>query len=143
MKASKKLIDQLKIFEGCKLTAYQDSNRVWTIGIGHTQGVKAGQVITTGQAESLCRADLSEMESYVNHLGITLTQGQSDALVDFVYNEGIGRLKKSQLLQDIIHKESKEKITADFMQFTKAGGKDQRGLVTRRQWEAKRFFENV
>ena len=143
MKTSNILINQLKIFEGCKLTAYRDSNRIPTIGIGHTKGVKMGQVITMGQAESLCRADLSEMESYVNHLGITLTQGQFDALVDFVYNEGIGRLKSSQLLQDIIHKESKEKIEADFMQFTKAGGKVLQGLVTRRQWEVKRFFENV
>jgi lysozyme len=141
MKASNILINQLKTFEGCKLKAYQDSNKVWTIGIGHIRGVKKGQVITMGQAESLCRADLSEMERYVNLLGITLTQGQFDALVDFVYNEGIGRLKSSQLLQDIIHKESKEKITADFMQFTKAGGKVLQGLVTRRQWEVKRFFE--
>jgi lysozyme len=141
MKVSNILINQLKTFEGCKLKAYQDSNKVWTIGIGHTKGVKMGHVITMGQAESLCRADLSEMESYVNHLGLTLTQGQFDALVDFVYNEGIGRLKNSQLLQDIIHKESKEKIEADFMQFTKAGGKVLQGLVTRRQWEAKRFFE--
>ena len=26
----------LKFFEGCKLTAYQDSVGVWTIGYGHT-----------------------------------------------------------------------------------------------------------
>jgi lysozyme len=141
MKVSEKLIDQLKVFEGCKLKAYQDSNKVWTIGIGHTQGVKEGQVITTGQAESLCRVDLAKMEYYVNTLGLTLTQGEFDALVDFVYNEGFGRFKDSNLLQDIIHKESRTKITVDFMQYTKSGGKVQPGLVNRRMWEIKRFFE--
>ena len=141
MRVSETLINQLKVFEGCKLKSYQDSNKVWTIGIGHTRGVKPGQVITMGQAESLCRADLAEMEYQVNHLGLTLSQGEFDALVDFVYNEGIGRLKDSTLLQDIIHREAKNTIILDFLQFNKAGGRVLHGLTIRRQWEANRFFE--
>lgn len=40
--AGLKLIES---FEGLRLTAYQDSVGVWTIGYGHTKGVKKGQTI--------------------------------------------------------------------------------------------------
>lgn len=36
----------IKRFEGCRLTAYQDSIGIWTIGYGHTSGVAKGQTIT-------------------------------------------------------------------------------------------------
>jgi GH24 family phage-related lysozyme (muramidase) len=36
MRASQTLIDAIKKFESCVLTAYQDSVGVWTIGYGHT-----------------------------------------------------------------------------------------------------------
>ena len=39
-------------FEGCRLTAYQDSGGVWTIGYGHTAGVYAGKTCTEAQAEA-------------------------------------------------------------------------------------------
>jgi lysozyme len=141
MRASEILINQLKVFEGCKLKAYRDTNKIPTIGIGHTRGVKMGQVITMSQAESLCRTDIQEMEHYVNVLGLHFTQGQYDALVDFVYNCGIGTLRKSKLLADIRSKADKASIENDFLQFVKSGGKVTPGLVTRRKWEIKRYFE--
>ena len=51
MRASQKLIDAIKKFESCVLSAYQDSVGVWTIGYGHTAGVKKGDKITQYQAE--------------------------------------------------------------------------------------------
>jgi GH24 family phage-related lysozyme (muramidase) len=39
MQTSDKGIALIKQFEGCKLTAYQDSVGVWTIGYGWTQPV--------------------------------------------------------------------------------------------------------
>ena len=39
MQVSEKGIGLIKQFEGCKLTAYQDSVGVWTIGYGWTQSV--------------------------------------------------------------------------------------------------------
>lgn len=141
MRSSDILINQLKVFEGCKLKAYRDTGNVPTIGIGHTLGVKMGQVITMAQAESLCRTDIQEMEHYVNALGINLTQGQYDSLVDFVYNCGIGTLRKSKLLADIRSKADRATIENDFLQYVKSGGKVTSGLVTRRKWEMKRYFE--
>ena len=46
MRASYILISKLKEFEGLRLRAYKDLVGVWTIGYGHTRGVKAGQTIT-------------------------------------------------------------------------------------------------
>lgn len=42
MKSSMTLIAAIKRMEGCILSAYQDSVGVWTIGYGHTKGVKKG-----------------------------------------------------------------------------------------------------
>ena len=94
MRASYILISKLKEFEGLRLRAYKDSVGVWTIGYGHTRGVKAGQTITEKQAESLLRGDLLISEKYVNGLGFSFSQGQFDALVDFAYNLGTDSLRK-------------------------------------------------
>lgn len=45
MKISNKGLELIKRFEGCRLTAYQDSGGVWMIGYGHAKGVKKGQTI--------------------------------------------------------------------------------------------------
>ena len=63
MKASRRLIDAIKRFEACRLTAYQDSVGVWTIGYGHTKGVKRGDKITQQQADEYLRADLATYEA--------------------------------------------------------------------------------
>lgn len=139
MRASDILIEAIKGFEGYRPTSYQDSAGVWTIGYGHTQGVKKGQKITKAQAESLLRGDLLKAEKYVNGLKLNLTQGQFDALVDFAYNLGTGNLGSSTLLEKIRMKASNEDIQAQFRRWVYAGGKVMPGLVKRREWEAQRW----
>ena len=68
MKASDILITALKGFESCVLTAYQDSKGVWTIGYGHTAGVKKGDRITLYQAEQLLK-DCTEAMEKLKQLG--------------------------------------------------------------------------
>ena len=47
MKVSDKGLALIKEFEGCKLTAYQDSVGVWTIGYGHTKTARLnGKTLT-------------------------------------------------------------------------------------------------
>ena len=46
MKTSHKGIDLIKEFEGLRLKAYKCPGGVWTIGYGHTAGVKPGMVIS-------------------------------------------------------------------------------------------------
>lgn len=139
MRASNILINAIKSFEGYRPNSYQDSAGVWTIGYGHTQGVKKCQKITKAQAESLLRGDLLKAEKYVNGLKLNLTQGQFDALVDFAYNLGTGNLGTSTLLEKIRMKASNEDIQAQFRRWVYAGGKVMPGLVKRREWEAQRW----
>ena len=140
MKVSNELIQQIKSFEGCYLKAYKCPAKVWTIGVGHTHGVKEGQVITQAQADSLLRGDLLLFEREVSKLG-AWTQGQFDALVDFAFNLGVGALKNSTLLKVIKQNGTRAEITAQFMRWNKASGKVINGLTKRRAWEAKRYFE--
>lgn len=53
------LIAQLKIDEGCRLTAYKDTVGVWTVGYGHAH-VQPGTVWTQEQAEAQLKQDVLE-----------------------------------------------------------------------------------
>ena len=146
MKASEILINKLKEFEGLRLTAYKCPAGVWTIGYGHTEGVTAGMKINEAAATAFLRQDLRKYEADVERLGLNLTQGEADALIDFCYNLGSGRLRTSTLLKKIkVGNRDKESITKEFMRWNTAvvGGKRKvlAGLTKRRAWEAQRFFE--
>jgi lysozyme len=80
-----------KHFEGLRLSAYADSGGVATIGWGHTLGVMLGMTITENIAEAYFQSDCREAERIVKYwVSVPLTQGQFDALVDFVFNVGPG-----------------------------------------------------
>lgn len=140
MKASDLLIKKIKEFEGFKLESYKCPAGVWTIGAGHTKGVKPGMTISEKQAETLLRGDLLEVEKGVENLYKCNTQGEFDALVDFAFNLGIERLKSSTLLKRILRKDDEDDIRQEFSRWIFAGGKIMNGLIIRRKWEADRFF---
>lgn len=142
MEASEILIEKLKEFEGFRRDAYRDVTGVLTIGYGHTgSDVREGDRLTTYAAEELLLLDLREHERAVRQLKVAHTQGQFDALVSFAFNVGIGRLNRSALLKMIRNGGSKAQITREFKRWVFAGGQRMPGLVKRREWEAKRFFE--
>lgn len=141
MESSEILINKLKGFESLELTSYKDKAGVWTIGYGHTRGVKPGQSITEAQAEAFLKEDLREAEGYVNKLKMELTQGQFDALVDFVYNVGIGDFMGSTLLKKIRAKAPTKEIQKEFRRWVYSKGKKLGGLVKRREWEAQRWAQ--
>jgi len=141
MTSSAELIAKLKEFEGLRLRAYQCSAGVWTIGYGHTRGVSSGMRISASEADSLLREDLVRCERYVNSLGCLDTQGQFDAVVDFVFNLGASRFSHSTLLKRIKQHASPDVIRSEFLRWVYAGGKALAGLRRRREWEAGRYFE--
>lgn len=147
MKVSDICFNKIKEFEGLRLTSYKCPAGVWTIGYGHTNGVKPGMTITTQQADTLLRGDLLPFETYVRNLELDLTQGQFDALVDFCFNLGTGSLGKSTLLQKVkLYCKTKDEsfvkvIKEEFAKWVYAGNVVFSGLVKRRYWEAERFFE--
>lgn len=141
MRASSQLISHIKRFESCRLAAYQDTAGVWTIGYGHTKGVKKGDKITQYQAEQFLRDDLAEFERAAGKVQRLTTQGRYDAVVDFMYNLGIGNFNKSTLKIYIESGRAVWEIQEQFLRWVNAGGRKLGGLVSRRIWEAARFNE--
>ncbi|HGG8841610.1 MULTISPECIES: lysozyme [Enterobacter] len=145
MQTSDKGIALIKEFEGCKLTAYQDSVGVWTIGYGWTQPVdgkpiRAGMTIKQETAERLLKTGLVSYESDVSRLvKVGMTQGQFDALVSFTYNLGARSLSTSTLLRKL-NAGDYTGAAAEFMSWNKAGGKALKGLTRRREAERTLFL---
>lgn len=141
MRISDICFDQLKRFEGLRNEAYYDPAGVLTIGYGHTgPDVRPGDVISKYWAEHLLKADLYDVEKAVSEMRVAITQPQFDALVSFAFNLGVHKLKTSTLLKTIREGGSMHDIKAEFKRWVYAGGKVQKGLVRRREWEASRFF---
>ena len=141
MTTTEVLLQKLMEMEGCRLEAYEDAAGVPTIGYGHTKNVRMGDRISEYWAKEMLREDIEEAEWLVKELGVAKTEGQLDALVSFVFNLGIGRLMTSTLLKVIRNGGSMQQIKKEFKRWVYGGGKQLPGLVKRREWEAKRFFE--
>ena len=137
MRTSSKGVSLIKSFEGCRLKAYKCPAGVWTIGYGHTAGVKEGDTITQEQADEYLRNDLAKYEKAVlKYDGIYhFNQNQFDALVSFTYNCGAGNLKN---LTDS-GKRTIAQISAKLPLYNKAGGVVLYGLQRRRAAERELF----
>lgn len=95
-------LELLKKSEGFRDRVYSDVAGFRTIGFGHrlAPGENYPNPIDLAEAESILASDIALAESAVARLvRVPLTQGQFDALVDFVFNLGSGRLASSTLLR--------------------------------------------
>lgn len=142
MKYSKDGIALTEHFEGCELRAYPDpgtGNIPWTIGYGHTKGVRQGMVCSQAQAEQWLLEDVASAEDSINRVvKVPLTQASFDALVDFTFNVGIGRLITSTLLKKL-NSGDYAGAADEFKKWDIAGGKVMSGLLARRLAEAGMF----
>jgi lysozyme len=79
------------------LKAYPDKNGVWTIGVGHTKGVKPNDLITNAQAMQYLLEDMATAEKAVlGAIKNPLPQHQFDMLVDITFNSGPGFVNSSE-----------------------------------------------
>lgn len=142
MEINEKGLNLIKSFEGLKLEAYLCPAGVWTIGYGHTKGVKKGMKITKEKADELLMEDLQEFQNGVEKLisPIKLTDNQFSALVSFTFNLGLTNLKNSTLLKKVNQNPNDETIRNEFMRWIYAGGKPLEGLKRRRKHEADLYF---
>jgi len=139
MKISEEGKALIKKFEGCELDSYICSGGVWTIGYGHTAGVKQGDKINQDEADHLLTEDLEEFEGYVsNAVEVALDQNQFDALVAWTFNLGPSNLKSSTMLK-VLNEENYSKVPSEMKRWNKAGGKVLEGLIRRREAEALLF----
>lgn len=98
------LCAMLEHFEGYYPNAYQDTGGVWTLGFGSTthfdakRKVRKGDYITKSDAVRYVQIECQQIEKYLNtFINVPLTPFQSAALVDYVYNRGIGNFLKTKL----------------------------------------------
>ena len=135
----------IKTFEGYRNTAYLDPVGIWTIGYGHTRGVKEGDTVTEEEADILLQSDLEAAENTVNATGLKLSQLQFDALVSLVYNIGSGKFNSSTLLKQLREStKPRPELETWWKVWDKARGKTLKGLQRRREAEyllySKGFF---
>ncbi len=142
MKVSQKGKDLIKEFEDFKTMAYLCPAKVWTIGWGHTKGVKQGQTVTKAQAEDLLSQDLQMAENIVlkEFAGIKLSQNQFDALASFAFNVKGGFTNAATLKNKIKNNPNDKTIRDAFSLYNQGGGVVLPGLVRRRTAEANLYF---
>ena len=145
MEVNKAGRDLIKKFEGCKLKAYRCPANLWTISWGLTfypdgTKVKEGDVITQQQAEDYFNAIVDDFAKKVDALiKSNVSENNFSALVSFAYNVGMGNFQRSTLLRKVNANPKDPSIRAEFMKWTRANGEVLKGLVRRRDAEAKLY----
>ena len=145
MKINAAGLDLIKRWEGLRLTAYQDSVGVWTIGYGHTAEAgppapKAGMKITEKEAADILARDLGQYERAVTKaVSIMPSANQFAAMVSLCYNIGPTNFAKSSVVRLLNVGQPREAADA-FLLWNKAGGKVLKGLTARREDEKKLFL---
>ena len=136
---NKAALEIVKEFEGYRERAYKCPAGVWTIGYGHTDGVREGMRCTRLEADLWLEADLSEAERGVDYLvKVPLTENQRGALVSLAFNIGVGAFGGSTLLR-YLNAGDYRKACEEFHVWNRGGGKVLPGLVRRRAVEAALF----
>ena len=130
----------IKNFEGLRLTAYKCPAGVWTIGYGHTKGVKQSMVIDLARADDLMIEDIAPIERQLNALCINFRQEQFDALVSWIFNLGLGNFRHSTMLIRISTDASDVEITDQMVRWVNSTGSPLIGLKKRRIAEANMFL---
>lgn len=140
MRTTAKGLALIKEFEGLRLEAYLCPAGVWTIGWGHTKGVKRGDRIDISTAEKYLREDIEEAERGIEKLvKVKLNDNQFSALVSFVFNFGETKFRSSTLLRVINTDPYSPDVAVQFRRWVYADGKISQGLIRRREAEVKLY----
>jgi lysozyme len=95
-----RLVEEIKLDEGCRLSAYQDDQGVWTIGWGHTgKSVGSGLVWSRKMADTMLHNDIEIAVGALDHAlpwWRDLDVVRQNVLADMCFNLGITRLLKFQ-----------------------------------------------
>jgi lysozyme len=130
-------LDLIKRSEGFRSRMYLDVAEIPTIGYGHRllahESYPNG--VTEERATEMLDEDVRQAEQAVERLvKVGLTQGQFDALTDFCFNLGAGRLASSTLLKTL-NGGRYEAAREQLLRWDLAGGEVNSGLKTRREAE--------
>lgn len=130
-------LELLKRSEGFRSRTYADIAGIRTIGYGHRllPGEDYPNGIDLPTAEKILACDIAIAELALQRLvKVPLTQGQFDALVDFVFNLGAGRLASSTLLA-YLNSAKYDSAAWQLLAWDHAGLREIAALKTRREAE--------
>jgi lysozyme len=152
MSLEQRVLDTIRHHEGVRLRPYQCPALIWTVGVGHVIDQSHIRVplaerkalpipdgwdrtLSMGEVDEMLAKDLVSFENGVRRLCPDgLTAGRLGALTSFAFNVGLGNLQRSSLRMK--HNRGDYEGAAEaFLDWTKAGGKVLKGLVTRRNDE--------
>lgn len=129
----------IKEYEGLRLTSFLDVGGRWTIGYGHTHGVRQGMTITEETANQMLQEDIAEAENAVS--AFEVPQSCFDALVSLVFNVGPRAVSKRSTIGKALIARSYIDAWAGFALWVKTPGAEH-GLARRRSAEMSLFAED-
>lgn len=148
---SKPAVEELKVHEGVRTTAYADPYYGWklpTICYGSTSNVKRGQVATMAECDARLRKDIQvacdRVKRDLQGTGVLLTQGEQDAYCSFAFNTGYFKYQRNgnltSMYKNLVAGKPYEACQALNL-YVYANGKKSNGLVTRRALESQRCVQ--
>ncbi|MDD5066474.1 MAG: lysozyme [bacterium] len=150
MNISDEGLDILMTNEGFVNHAYDDTKEkgLKSIGYGHQLNIEerdiydvSGKKISKEEGYEFLKGDIKRFENAINKLvTVPLKQNQFDALVDLVYNIGIGAFKDSTILKELKNSDCL-KVGEAYLMWNKVDGKINEGLNKRRFKGKDLFFQ--
>lgn len=140
MVASNNVVEKIKEFEGFRACAYKCPAGIWTIGYGHTSGVKKGDKISKERAEKFLREDLKKCYPVIMKCRGDFNQNQFDSLCSFVFNLGSRKFESSTLYKVLQKDRFSDEVGKQIRRWVYSGKSVLKGLVKRREWEAQNYY---
>ncbi|EJJ4408623.1 lysozyme [Salmonella enterica] len=122
--------------EGRRYEPYHDVAGVLTVCDGHTgKDIIPGRRYTDAECDALLNQDLARVKAQIDPLiKVSIPESERAALYSFAYNVGTGAFARSTLLRKLNAGDHAGACNA-LKRWTYAGGKQWKGLVTRREIE--------
>lgn len=148
---SQPAVEELKVHEGVRTTAYADSYYGWqlpTICYGSTSNVKRGQTATLAECDARLRKDIQvacdRVKRDLQGTGVLLTQGEQDAYCSFAFNTGYFKYQRNgnltSMYKNLVAGKPYEACQALNL-YVYANGKKSNGLIKRRAIESQRCVQ--
>ncbi|EIF0347749.1 lysozyme [Salmonella enterica] len=122
--------------EGRRYIPYRDVAGVLTICDGHTgKDIIPGKRYTDAECDALLEKDLKRVKAQVDPLiKVSIPESERAAFYSFAYNVGTGAFARSTLLKKL-NTGDHAGACNELKRWTYAGGRQWKGLVTRREIE--------
>lgn len=122
--------------EGRRYVHYRDVAGVLTICDGHTgKDIIPGKHYTDAECDALLNQDLARVKAQIDPLiKVSIPESERAALYSFAYNVGTGAFARSTLLKKL-NAGDHAGACNELKRWTYAGGRQWKGLVTRREIE--------